>query len=96
MLQGNCSEPPSVEQLRAMNLTSATSGAPLLPLLEGQCLLAGDRKFLDTFRGSTEGDTSAVTGDWHRLWLDNLYLRYKRTPKAADGCALSSLSSSVA
>lgn len=69
-----------------MSLEDLGGGAPLLPFLPGQCLLVGNRKFLDTFRGTEEGDTSAVTNEWHRLWLDNLYMRYKKTTSAPEGC----------
>lgn len=87
LLQGSCTKPPNEEQLQAMNLTGADGAAPLRELWGGQCVVAGDRKFLGTFRGAREGDTSAVTNEWHHLWLSNLYFRYKTSFRQGLGSA---------
>lgn len=54
-MQGNCTEPvdPSInEQL---------TGAKLMPLEEGQCLLVNN------------GNMTSEFGDW---WADNIYMRF--------------------
>ena len=81
-MQGNCSEQPGEELYAEMGL----QGAPLLPLKARQCLVVGDQRFLDTSRGDSDSEATELL-DISRLWLDGLYLRYKRTPRAPDGCA---------
>lgn len=62
-------------------------GAPLRGFKARQCLLVADQRVLDTSRGDATGDGTSVTG-WHRLWLDGLYFRYKRSTRAANGCVM--------
>lgn len=51
------------------------SGKPLLQLAEGQCLLVADDDALEVMHG--------------RVWLDNLYLRVKRTSRNSRPALLS-------
>lgn len=80
-VQGNCEEEPRDELYASMGLT----GAPLLPFRNRQCLVVTDQRVLDTSRGS-DGTDAGVPLAISRLWLDGLYLRYRRSERAADGC----------
>lgn len=60
-VQGNCTNAPV--DTAALQL----SGAPLRPLLEGQCIIVADHDMLEVSNG--------------RLWVDNVYFRIGRSPR---------------